>query len=92
MAKIFQIDFSSVNSLWDIHEAITNGLSLPEFYGKNPDALWDCLTGMIETPCVIYLHGLHNVPHSLSTGIAEIVEVFYSANKEMPEIAINRVE
>ncbi|WP_017813886.1 barstar family protein [Paenibacillus shenyangensis] len=40
-------DFSTIQEL---HEQLKSKLELPEFYGGNLDALWDCLTGMIELP------------------------------------------
>lgn len=32
------------------HEILKEKLGLPEYYGKNLDALWDCLTGEIDLP------------------------------------------
>lgn len=40
-------DFASVSEL---HQRLKEKLHLPDFYGGNLDALWDCLTGVIELP------------------------------------------
>ncbi|WP_063563234.1 barstar family protein [Paenibacillus sp. O199] len=37
-------------STTELHELLKQKLELPDFYGANLDALWDCLTGMIELP------------------------------------------
>jgi len=40
-------DFANVAEL---HQQLKDKLDLPDFYGSNLDALWDCLTGTIELP------------------------------------------
>lgn len=37
----------------EAHAELARGLEFPDFYGANLDALWDCLTGMIELPVAI---------------------------------------
>ncbi|MFY4257087.1 barstar family protein [Achromobacter xylosoxidans] len=51
------IDGSRITSEEDLHDVISNGLALPNWYGRNLDALWDVLTGMVERPLkVIWLN------------------------------------
>ena len=47
------IDGSKILSEEDFHKAVAEGLSLPSWYGKNLDALWDALTGLVERPLKI---------------------------------------
>ena len=35
------------------HAVLKEKLELPDYYGENLDALWDCLTGWIELPLQI---------------------------------------
>ena len=35
------------------HDAISRALAFPDYYGRNLDALWDCLTGWIDTPTTV---------------------------------------
>lgn len=37
----------------NFHREVREKLELPDYYGNNLDALWDCLTGYIETPIEI---------------------------------------
>ncbi len=37
-----------LNSRYQLHEKIAEGLSFPEWYGRNLDALNDCLTDISE--------------------------------------------
>ena len=40
------IDGSAMNSRSAAHSELQRALELPEHYGRNLDALWDCITGM----------------------------------------------
>lgn len=41
-------------SIEDFHQKIKAGLALPDYYGNNLDALWDCLTAWVEVPVTIH--------------------------------------
>ncbi len=40
----FILEGSKINSVQDFHKEIAEIFNFPDFYGKNLDALWDCLT------------------------------------------------
>ena len=40
------IDFTGVKYYLQIHEIIKEALDFPDYYGKNWDAFWDCITDM----------------------------------------------
>ncbi|WP_145554570.1 barstar family protein [Yersinia canariae] len=44
------LDGLLIESEDDFHDAIAKELNLPIWYGRNLDALWDALTGMVERP------------------------------------------
>jgi ribonuclease inhibitor len=51
------IDGSKISSEDDFHEAIATGFALPSWYGRNLDALWDALTGMVDRPVeLVWIH------------------------------------
>lgn len=47
------IDGSKIMSEEDFHMTVADGLDLPSWYGKNLDALWDSLTGIVDRPLKI---------------------------------------
>ncbi len=47
------IDGTAINSEEDLHDFFAKSLSLPDWYGRNLNALWDVLTGMIDMPLTI---------------------------------------
>lgn len=46
------LNASTVTSRSDLHNLFANALSLPEWYGRNLDALHDCLTEQFEDVCI----------------------------------------
>ena len=62
-------------------------MNLPDWFGKNADALWDMLTGYIETPCEIIFIGFNkdetNKYNKLI--IDRILFCFEEAEKEFPD-------
>lgn len=49
----YRIDCSAIRSKADFHEALAQTLRFPEWYGKNLDALYDCLTDIRGTTHLI---------------------------------------
>ena len=42
-----------IRSVSDLHKELKEQLELPDYYGENLDALWDCLTGWVGMPLLI---------------------------------------
>ncbi len=75
MAK-YKINLSGAKSVYDIHEKIQDGLNFPDYYGKNLDALWDCLTDM-DAPVEIYIYGTETFGEKMNEFFTEnIVKTF----------------
>ena len=73
-----------------MHE-IREKLELPEWHGNNLDALWDMLTGFIETPIeitVIYKPE-NKAAENLKENVLKIIETFKEASEEDEEIKFN---
>ena len=43
----YTLNFTDVKGYYDVHEIIERELDLPEYYGRNLDSLWDCLTDQL---------------------------------------------
>ena len=79
--KQFTIDFANVKTYFNFYEAIIKGLQLPDWCGDNPDAIWDMLTGYIEFPATIRLHGTSLLPKDLESEMKMFIDMF----EEIPE-------
>lgn len=85
------IDFAGCNYIKDMYGVIKRQLELPDYVGGNLDALWDALTGLLETPADITIRrGITN--DELIDALDEIIEVFYDAENECEGITVNVVD
>ena len=51
MRKI-EIDLRDFESIEEMHDRIAAAMAFPSYYGRNLDALYDCLTDIAEDTCV----------------------------------------
>lgn len=70
----------------EFYDIIQKKMNLPDWFGKNPPALWDMLTGFIETPCEITLIGFLRDENDYNKSVLQyIIETFFDAEKEYPD-------
>ena len=74
--KQFTIDFANVETIFGFYDAIIAGLKLPDWCGKNPSAIWDMLTGHIEYPATIRLHGTAMLPIEYKDEMDLLMKIF----------------
>ena len=71
------IDFTNVETYWDMHFTIRDSLDFPDYYGCNWDAFWDCLTDMLGRPINIEIFGLDVIERKFGNNIAkELIDTF----------------
>ena len=51
----YTLDFSKIEHWCEFHQIIKDELDFPNYYGKNWDALWDCLTDMVDVEEPLYI-------------------------------------
>ena len=44
--RVFLLDGAAVEDCEDLHTRLARGLGFPDWYGRNLDALYDCLTDL----------------------------------------------
>jgi len=47
------LDGNVIKDRADLHDALKSSLGLPEWYGRNLDALYDCLTDISEDTTIV---------------------------------------
>ena len=50
------IDGAEIQTRGDLHDSLSRQLSLPDWYGRNLDALYDCLTDLHEETVIRIVH------------------------------------
>ena len=76
------VDFKGAKYFYDQHRVLKDSLDFPKFYGMNADALWDCLTGFIETPISVTIKGFESLPKNLEREKNLIRETFLDAQEQ----------
>ena len=79
------VDFSKVKYYIEIHEALKRDLDLPDYYGGNTDALWDCLTDMLGDPSYIEIVGFDAVQKKYKSEWDSIVKIFKKISRKRVE-------
>ena len=88
MEKVYKYTFNRNEFEWaeEFYDIIQKRRNLPEWFGKNPPALWDMLTGHIGLPCEITLIGFNQRENEYNKSKLDlIIERFKDAEKEYPE-------
>ena len=83
------LDFSKCKYLGEIHKVFKKKFGLPEYYGENPDALWDLLEGIFDDMGEITaeISGFNNLEKTLKAATAELLEVLDDVAKETPNFS-----
>lgn len=76
--EIVTIDCSVIDTADAFHEALAQALSFPDDYGKNLDALYDCLTDDF-TDRELVLNNWHSLEYRLKDYSGKALYVFHQA-------------
>lgn len=82
------LDFSGVKSYWELHEYLKEVFQLPEYYGRNMDALWDCLVYSFEFPTTIVLLNLSRISKELDEEVQIMLELFRDLETKDKKITV----
>ena len=81
------IEGAAVGSMDRLHRLLAEQLDFPAWYGGNLDALYDCLTDLMEETSIILLHNLA-LAETLGTGYGRFCRVLTDAAAENPNLHI----
>ena len=82
------LDFTSCKYLGEIHQILKKKFGLPEYYGENWDALWDCLNGLFydRGDFVVQILGYYSLEKSLQDYCVTMLNIFDHVNNETPNV------
>ena len=82
------LDFTGIKTLWELHEYFKTVFQLPEQYGRNMDALWDCLYHSFEFPTTITLKNLSAIPREMHEAVEIMLELFHDLQNEDKKVTV----
>lgn len=87
------LDFSAAAGMEEIHEMLREGFGFPEYYGKNWDALHDCLADFAVDigECCVEMHGLYAMDDELREKCAPMLRVFADIHEEYPGVTFEMI-
>ncbi len=72
----YVVDFSGIKYYGEIHEILKEAFDFPDYYGKNLDALWDCLTDMVGRQNNVEIYGLSVIRGLFDDTADELISIF----------------
>ena len=78
----FILDFSEIKTVLELHQYLKEVFGLPEYYGNNMDALWDCLSCCYDEFTTIELRNIDTLQRRLEKTTQTMLEVFRDLHDE----------
>lgn len=87
------LDFSGCKYLGEIHLILKTKFGLPEYYGENWDALWDCMQGLFfqRGYFKVKIYGFLSLPVELKEYCTAMLEVFDDVHNDTPNVIFELV-
>ena len=83
------LDFNGIKSLWTLHEYFKEVFNLPDYYGHNMDALWDCLDCSFEFPTTIVLKNIEKIPSEMNEATEIMLELFEDLQRDNEKVTVH---
>lgn len=83
------LDFTECKYYATLHELIKKAFGFPEYYGKNLDALWDCMRDFAYSQHgqrEVQICGVSQMPTELQGYFQEVMDVFYDIQHACPNV------
>lgn len=84
-----ELDLTKITSERELQTTIMQKLDFPEFYGKNWDAFWDTITGLVELPDCIIIKGWDDLVNRLPKEADTLKKILDEYNEEYPMFKCN---
>ena len=81
--NVIFLEGKELSSVSKTHEILQAKLDLPNYYGDNLNALWDCLTGWISLPLKVVWTDFFYSKEQLGDFADELLQLFLEAQDEI---------
>jgi ribonuclease inhibitor len=82
------LDFTRCHYLGEIHIVLKERFGLPEYYGENWNALWDCLDYLFvdDDQRLVNIYGFQSLPDDLRKECKKMLEIFDDVHQDTPNV------
>lgn len=87
MSRELIIDGSLIKDEKSFHDVVANVFSFPDYYGRNLDAFWDCISGAIDTDILVVWKNHKASEAVLGDKFESIIGLFKDLRQEYPEFS-----
>ena len=84
--KTIKLDIKNIETMRALHIYLQYKLDFPAYYGRNLDALYDCLTDIGEDTRIIFIPG--DACGECAANMQKLLHVFKDAQEENPHLTI----
>ena len=87
------LDFTGCRYSGEVHLVLKTKFGLPDYYGENWDALWDCMDGLFceRGAFKINIYGFMTLPYDLREHCGAMLKVFEDVHKETPNVTFELI-
>ena len=87
------LDFTKCRYIGEIHLILKDVFGLPEYYGENWDALYDCLDGRFaeNKKTVVEIHGYTTLEPEIKAYCKTMLKIFDEIQRENPYVTFNLI-
>ncbi|EAG1700880.1 barnase inhibitor [Listeria monocytogenes] len=82
--KEVTIDLKKVSTKEELQILLKRNLDFPDYYGRNWDAFWDTITGVVELPEKIIFENWLDLEESIPDEANSLKEMLENYNKKCP--------
>ncbi|MFC9708843.1 barstar family protein [Paenibacillus sp. NPDC056933] len=89
--KTIVIHGKDIHGQEELHDVLQERLELGPSYGRNLDALWDCLTGFVSMPLTIQWIDFDTSRKYLGEYADRLLDVMQEAEEELEEFTFDLI-
>ena len=80
------LDFTGCKYFLELHDVLKKAFGFPDYYGKNLDALWDCLDNYFYWDLCVYVKDLNTLPKEFEEYMQKMIRIFERVHSTTPNI------